>query len=244
MKKVFAFIGSPRKEKSNTYILTKMMLDKLVEMDKNIEYEILTAGHIKLNFCQGCLICATKGICPEDEHDDVGMIKEKMIAADLIILGSPMYGGGISGQLKTLLDRIALLYLQKRLAGRPGVTVATTGMSPNESMHEFLAGPMMELGLKVIARLDATTSRGEMDDPETRKRAEKVAETVFPYLTGEKLIESDETTEMAFQGMKSEMPLFKKECPAVYKYWKESGMLEVNSYAELLEKIRKEAVLR
>lgn len=244
MKKVFAFIGSPVKEKSNTYILTKMMLDKLVEMDKNIEYEILTAGHIKLNFCQGCLACVTRGVCPEDEHDDVGMIKEKMIGADLIILGSPMYGGGITGQLKTLLDRIAILHLQKRLAGRPGVTVTTTGMSPNKPMQEFLEGPMMELGLKVVAKLDATTSRGEMDDPETRKRAEEVAEIVFPYLTGEKLIESDETMEMTFQGIKAEMPLMQKEYPAVYKYWKESGMLEMNSYAELLEKIRKEAILR
>ena len=43
MRKVFAFVGSPMKEKSNTYSLTKMMLDRLVEMDKNIEYEILPA---------------------------------------------------------------------------------------------------------------------------------------------------------------------------------------------------------
>jgi len=245
MKKIFAFIGSPKKEKSNTYILTKMMLDKLVEMDGNIEYDILTAGHVKLNFCIGCLACTISGSCPEDEHDDVPVIKEKMIGADLIILGSPMYGGGITGQMKTLLDRISSLYLQKRLLGRPGVTVVTTGMSPPEPLHAYLAEPMMEMGLKVITTLDATTMTGSLDNPEeTKKRVEEAAKIVLPYVTGEKLVESDEEMERRFQEMKADMPAMQKFCPAIYDYWKENGMLEPNTYAELLEKTRKKAVAR
>ena len=115
-----------------------------------------------------------------------GMLKEKMAAADLVVLGTPIYGAGITGQLKTFLDRISILYLQKKLAGVPGVTVVTAGISPREPIHEYLAGPMAELGAKVIARLDTTGDKGRLHDPEdAKKRAEEVAETVFPYATGE-----------------------------------------------------------
>ena len=44
MKKVFAFIESPLKEKSNTYTLTKMLLDSLVEKDSSIKYDLLSSG--------------------------------------------------------------------------------------------------------------------------------------------------------------------------------------------------------
>ena len=236
MKKIFAFIGSPKKEDSGTYKLTKMMLDKLVSEDKRIEYEILTAGHVKLNFCQGCFSCGISGICPEDRDDDVGMIKEKMLGADLIVLGSPMYGGGITGQLKTLLDRVCNFYLEKRLAGIPAVTVGTAGMSPCKPMHEFLRCPVNELGMKIIATLDAATM---MDGPEEmKKKAEVTAETVLPYLTGEKLVESDEGMEERFQDMKQSVPGMKDNFPAIYEYWKENGMLEMETFDELIQKKR------
>ena len=245
MRKVFAFIGSPMKEKSNTYTLAKMMLDRLVEMDKNIEYDILSAGHIKLGFCLGCELCMTKGFCPQDEHDDVGMLKEKMAGADLFVLGTPIYGAGVTGQLKTFLDRVSILYLQKKLAGIPGVTVVTAGMSPREPIHEYLAGPMAELGAKVVATLDTTGDKGKLHNPqEARKNAEEAAEIVFPYATGEKLVESDEELEKRFLELKAMVPAIQESCPTVYEYWKENGMLELNSFAELLEKIRKEKAAR
>lgn len=54
MKNVFAFIGSPLKEASNTYVLTKMLLDRWAEMDDSIEYDILTSGHVRIDSCRGC----------------------------------------------------------------------------------------------------------------------------------------------------------------------------------------------
>jgi len=150
----------------------------------------------------------------------------------------------IASPMKTLLDRVSIMYLQKRLVGRPGVVVATAGMSPREPILDSIAMPMVEMGLKVVARLDATASMGPIDNPgEVRKRAEETAKEILPFVTGEKLIESDEESEKRFQGMKAEMPLMKEGCPAVYNYWKDNGFLEVETYAELLEKVRKKAVV-
>lgn len=66
MKRIFAYIGSPNGKRSNTYALTKMMLDRLVEKSSAICYEMLTPANVKINYCKGCWCCMMKGICPQD----------------------------------------------------------------------------------------------------------------------------------------------------------------------------------
>lgn len=44
MRKVFAFIVSPLKNASNTYTIMKILLDRLVEFEKNIKYDIFITG--------------------------------------------------------------------------------------------------------------------------------------------------------------------------------------------------------
>lgn len=64
----------------------------------------------KINFCTGCLTCQKKGKCHID--DDVALIIDEMKRSDIIALASPVYFYGISGQLKTLLDRTNPLFGQ------------------------------------------------------------------------------------------------------------------------------------
>lgn len=245
MKKIFAFIASPNKAKSNTRKLAEMMLDKLTDMwdagkvGEDLHCEILTAGDVKLNFCKGCWTCMTKGFCPEDENDDMEMLRQKMLEADLIVLGTPVYITSVSGQFKTFLDRLAAFCFKKNLAGKPCVTVATSGESDRQSIHEFISSRVMHLGLKTVANLDTVGFIGVLKDPEeARKNAWKAAEEVFPYLSGEKVVESDDEMEKIFQETKNSMNEFKEFFPALYKYWEEHGLLKLNSYAELLKKIR------
>ena len=54
MKNIFAFIGSPLKERSNTWTLTMMLIERLKEMDPAVTAEALTAGHVAINPCMGC----------------------------------------------------------------------------------------------------------------------------------------------------------------------------------------------
>ena len=50
MKNIFAFIGSPLKERSNTLALTMMLIERLKEMDPAITAKALTAGHVTIKF--------------------------------------------------------------------------------------------------------------------------------------------------------------------------------------------------
>ena len=242
MKKIFGFIGSPLKKKSNTYNLTKMMLDKLTEKDNEITYEILTAGDVRINNCKGCWSCMTKGECPQDKLDDMKMLKEKMLEADFIIWGSPVYTMQVTGQMKTFMDRLAAWYHLIRLAGKPGMTIVTTASGGIKEVSDFIEMLLGVLGVKVVAKLDtyAYFPGVYRDREEAVKSAHKAAEVVYPYISGEKIVESDEYMEECFKAMKKKIEFGSKWLQGDVIYWKEHGMLELDSYSQLLEKVRSE----
>lgn len=239
-KNIFAFIGSPLKEKSNTAALARMMLDDLGEKDPEIQYELLTAGQTRLEFCAGCWACMRKGACPLDARDDMAGLKRKMLDADLIVFGSPVYTMSVTGRMKNFLDRLAAWYHTIRLAGKPGVSVSTTAGSGLEQVHELLEMLMSALGVKVVARLETRAFTPGMfaDKDAAQAAARAAAEKVYPYLTGEKQVESDPNMEEAFKVMKQKSVQGRQWLPGDYEYWEKAGMLDCDSYAELLNRVR------
>ncbi|MCU6767541.1 flavodoxin family protein [Barnesiella propionica] len=58
----------------------------------------------KIGYCTGCSTCSLRRKpCPQE--DDAAGIFAKMLAADVIVLGTPVYFYAMSAQLKTFLDR-------------------------------------------------------------------------------------------------------------------------------------------
>ncbi|MFA5820213.1 MAG: flavodoxin family protein [Bacteroidales bacterium] len=101
--KVVAINGSPKKE-GNTYHAIKLITEQLEK--QNIEIEIIHIGNKVIRGCMGCGQCAKK----KDEkciysNDEVNECIQKMKIADGIILGSPVYFSGITGTMKSFLDR-------------------------------------------------------------------------------------------------------------------------------------------
>jgi len=152
----------------------------------------------------------------------------------------------VSGQMKTFLDRISSWYHLMELAGKGGITAATTAGSGLEEVHNYLGRIFCATGVKVIANIGmyGTFSQPIMDYKETEKKALKTAEEVYPYITGQKQIETDENLERCFKTRKFIVTAYAKSFPGHYDYWKKKGMLEFNSFAELLEnrKISKDYV--
>jgi multimeric flavodoxin WrbA len=103
--KILGVVGSPRR--GNTEILVKEALKSAEELG-SVETEILHLRPLKINPCIACFRCfdeAENGrTCPSFE-DDMEKVYPKLAENDGIIIGSPVYFGGISGELKVLLDR-------------------------------------------------------------------------------------------------------------------------------------------
>ena len=105
MKKVLV-ISSSIRAKSNSEALADSFAKGAA--DAGNEVETITLKNKKLAFCKGCLACQKIGKCVID--DDANAIADKMEQADVIAFANPVYYYSISGQLKTMIDRVNSLY--------------------------------------------------------------------------------------------------------------------------------------
>lgn len=105
--KIIAINASHRGDKGHTCFL----IDKFFQgaMAAGAECEVITLAKLKINRCAACGHCHTEEHhlqCVYDDKDDVRGIFHKMAEADLIIYATPVYVFGMSGMLKTFLDRM------------------------------------------------------------------------------------------------------------------------------------------
>lgn len=70
--------------------------------------EMISLRGKEINFCIGCLSCQHTGACVF--KDDVPAIMEKVLNADVVCWATPIYYYEMSGQMKTLIDRMNAMY--------------------------------------------------------------------------------------------------------------------------------------
>lgn len=102
--KVIAICGSPRIE-SNTEYFTQYTLDRIAA--QGVDTELINMREHNVQPCVGCYKCSENAECAQ--KDDFEELFDKMRQADGIILGSPVYHGAVTPQLKALLDRAGFL---------------------------------------------------------------------------------------------------------------------------------------
>jgi multimeric flavodoxin WrbA len=121
--KVVAFNGSPRVG-GNTEQAIKLVLDELQKF--GIETELVQLGGRKVYGCLACGKCMEKkdNRCVRKD-DEMNTYIQKMLEADGIILGSPVYFSNVSTEIKALIDRCGFVSKANgdTLKGKVGVGV-------------------------------------------------------------------------------------------------------------------------
>lgn len=99
-------ISASLRENSNSEVLA----NAFAEGARSVEHEVecLTLKGKDIAFCRGCLACQKLRRCVID--DDANAIMAKMQSADVLAFATPVYYYGMSGLLKTLLDRCNAMY--------------------------------------------------------------------------------------------------------------------------------------
>lgn len=109
-KKVLVLSSSPRRA-GNSDLLCDQFTKGAREAGHQPEKIFLRDKTI--NYCTGCGICFNGGKpCPQ--KDDMAEVLEKMIAADVIAMATPVYFYTMCGQMKTLIDRTCSRYSEIR----------------------------------------------------------------------------------------------------------------------------------
>ena len=109
MKNVLILSSSPRK-KGNSDVLCDRFAEGAKESGNAVEKIFL--GDKNIGFCHGCGACNTTHKCVQ--HDDMAELLDKMIAADVIVLATPVYFYSVCGQMKTFIDRTVPKYTEIR----------------------------------------------------------------------------------------------------------------------------------
>lgn len=99
-------ISSSLRAKSNSEVL----LDSFVQGAKSAgnDVKVVSLKGKTIKYCIGCLTCQRTGKCVLD--DDARAIAELVKNADVLVFATPIYYYEMSGQLKTLIDRLNPLY--------------------------------------------------------------------------------------------------------------------------------------
>lgn len=119
MSKVLLINGSPN-EHGCTYTALREVADTLA--DNCVETDLVYLGKAPVAGCIACGQCARTGQCIFD--DQVNEILEKIEEYDGIVVGSPVYYAGPSGQICSFLDR--LFYSSRgRMAGKLAASVVS-----------------------------------------------------------------------------------------------------------------------
>ena len=146
--KVVAINGSPRKNGNTAKCLE--VVGKEIQA-AGIEFEVLQPGP-NVKPCLACYHCLNTGSlrCVQT-GDMVNEIIEKCIEADAIILASPTYHGGMSGNMKCVVDRMMLAAAcgDNQFHHKVGAALTTLRRSGGHETDHQLLGAMdcMEMGL-------------------------------------------------------------------------------------------------
>jgi len=139
MIKIIGISGSPRAD-GNTFSLVKTALKSAEEA--GAEVELINLGSLNIEPCVACDICKATGECAI--YDDMREIIEKLMECNGMIIGSPVYFGSVTSQLKMLIDRTRPLRGSFKLKDKIGGSI-TVGGSRNggqestiAAIHDFL----------------------------------------------------------------------------------------------------------
>lgn len=106
MKKILIISSTPRKNGNSDILCDEFMTGA---KEAGHEVEKIRLSEMDINYCTGCCTCVgKKGSCVL--QDDMSQILEKILAADVIVLASPVYFRSFNGQMKTFMDRVCPIY--------------------------------------------------------------------------------------------------------------------------------------
>jgi len=106
--KVLGILGSPRRG-GNSEILLKAFLEGAAGVGAEVEEILLRT--LKISPCLEIYHCFKDGTCPI--KDDMRELYDKLLAADVVALASPIFFYNVSAQAKAMIDRTQALWARR-----------------------------------------------------------------------------------------------------------------------------------
>lgn len=167
--KILILNGSPR-AKGNTAAMIAAFQKGAEEAGHKVE--VVSVTKKKIAGCIGCEYCHTKGDGECVQKDDMQEIYPMLKEADMIVLASPIYYYGITGQLQCLVSRIYAIGVPEHLKKAALFLAAGDNDAFEGAIYAFRRSFVEYMKLEEIGIV--TVSEKEKDLDEKRKLLEEM----------------------------------------------------------------------
>jgi Multimeric flavodoxin WrbA len=244
MNKIVVLIGS-RQKNGNTVTFARSILETLPRENFKIEY--IFPQDFEISPCIGCKSCFKKIKCTM--RDELPMLQEKILVADVFVIASPVYLHNITADLQLILEKSSWWAHTLRLQGKPTVILSTCQSNGHRKVIEPLSKIMTCMGGNVIATANASELPNQLNNSAWVKTISlEISKRILKFSALP--LQSNEFLEESFINLKKNMLFVNEKLQKMnlkneeVEYWKNTGLIECNTYGEyllLVEENRKES---
>ena len=165
-KKIKITVIHGQLHKGSSYNITKQVIDKSFSEDKEIDQYFMPRD--TPSYCIGCYKCFNESekSCPQAEK--VGRIVKSMEVSDIIIVNSPTYCYGMTGQLKTLFDHFGYMWLSHRpkevMFNKVGIVISTASGAGARKVTRSLSQQLFWLGIPKVFTYSKNVNASNWDE--------------------------------------------------------------------------------
>lgn len=146
--KILGISGSPRKGKTTDHLVNEVL------NASGGPTEFISLAGLRIGPCIGCLACVEDNICKV--KDDMADLRDKIVAADALVIGAPNYFDGLNGLSHCFLERFYQFRHREAdgISGKAGVAVGVGGGMPEppaRDIEKFFAFNQVECLGRVLA---------------------------------------------------------------------------------------------
>lgn len=179
---ISAIVGATHINSNTLYFVSKFIQILSNELDNQTEFKLFNLCKYRVDNCSGCCRCLRAEKCCKKDHME--LLKQVMLASDLIIWASPVYMNGVSGIMKTFIDRLHSWTKSTPLHGKFGIILSSSSHKINSIyIKDYLIWIQNSLGMTNIGAynicVDAPKELYSKDSQEIIQQY--VFETIIDY---------------------------------------------------------------
>ena len=218
--KILGIVGSPHRKFGNTYKIVERMLKETEEM--GAETKIVLLSDLEINYCSGCGTCLREGECPQ--KDDVKDIQEKILAANGIVFGSPVYTLHVTAQMKTFIDRCVSFGHRPCLQGKYGASVSVfAGVGSVDDVADYMNRLLRGWGATPVGKMCGYAVVPEGLSQIVLNQAGRIGQELVQAIKEKRELPEDwlKTKDQMKRLILRNKDFFKVD----YEYWKDKGWI-------------------
>jgi multimeric flavodoxin WrbA len=131
---------------------TQKILYKIGEQLQG-EVDYINLHDYDINECKGCYQCMVKEEISCPNQDELNIVLKKMMNADLIVFGSPVYGRQINSTMKKFYDRITYHFHKPIFYDKKVINVAATELMGHGSTLKYMKLVSDNLAMRFIGNV-------------------------------------------------------------------------------------------